>query len=199
MSGRLAGRGLGAARAAVAASAQAAWAALALGGCASQIPQAIRTEPAQPTTVAQVQQAPAALAGRQVRWGGRIVATINLPDSTEIEVLSRALNTDGRPRTGAPGQGRFIARATGFLDPAEYAEDRELTVTGPILGVETRKVGEYPYAYPVVAAQTRYLWPKSLPPPVYPGPWPGWPYGPGFGPWWGPGWGPGWGPWWGPW
>ena len=164
-------------------------------GCASQVPKAIRTAPAAPVTVAQVQQAPTALQGRQVRWGGRIVDTLNLPATTEIEVLSRPLDEEGQPRADSAGEGRFIARIRGFADPMEYAKDRELTVAGPILGVETRKVGDYPYAYPVVEAQTRYLWPETPPLAAYPypvpwgwpgyGPW-GWPYGPGFGPWWGP-------------
>ena len=172
----------------------------ALAGCASQIPQPIRVAPTGPLTVAQVQQAPAPVEGRRVRWGGSIVATINQPQTTEIEVLSRPLSRDGEPSLWEPGEGRFIARIAGFVDPAEYAKDRALTVEGPLLRLETRNVGEYPYAYPVVAAEARYLWPEAPPPSAYPGPvpwgwsgygpwggpWGGWPYGPGLGPWWGP-------------
>lgn len=166
--------------------------ALGLGGCASEVPKAIRTAPAVPLTVAQVQQAPAARLGRRVRWGGRIVATVNRPTTTEIEVLSHPLDDAGAPRGGSDGDGRFIARIGGFADPMEYARDRELTVEGPLAGVQTRKVGDYPYVYPVVAAETRYLWPETPAPAAYPypvpwgwpgyGPW-GWPYGPGWGPW----------------
>lgn len=171
--------------------------ALALAGCASQIPQSIRTAPAQPLTVT---QAPAGLEGRRIRWGGSIVATVNQAHTTEIEVLSRPLSRDGEPRTWDPGEGRFIARIAGFVDPAEYAKDRALTVEGTLLGLETRNVGDYPYAYPLVATEARYLWPEAQPPSANPspwlggwsgydpwgGPWGGWPYGPGFGPWWGP-------------
>lgn len=174
---------------------------LTLAGCASQIPQAIRTAPAKPLSVAQVQQAPAGLEGRRVRWGGSIVATVNLPQATEIEVLSRPLSRDGEPRTWDPGEGRFVARIAGFVDPAEYAKDRALTVEGTLLRLETRMVGDYPYAYPVVAAEARHLWPEAPPPSAspYPGPW-GWPgYGPGWGPWGGWPYGPGFGPWRGPW
>jgi outer membrane lipoprotein len=176
-------------------SPQAAGLALCLAGCASQVPEDIRRAASPSLTIAQVQEAPAALQGRRVRWGGRIVATINLPTTTEIEVLSRPLSRDGRPRENTDGDGRFIARIAGFADPMEYAKDRELTVEGPVVGVQTRKVGDYPYAYPVVAAETRYLWPEAPSPLAYPypipwgwpgyGPW-GWPYGPGIGPWWGP-------------
>ncbi len=179
--------------------------ALALAGCASRIPQTIRTAPAQPLTVAQAQQSPDRLKGQRVRWGGSIVSTVNLAQTTEIEVLSRPLDREGEPRTWLSGEGRFIARVSGFVDPAEYAKDRELTVEGPLMGLSTRKVGDYPYAYPVVAAETRYLWPQTEPPSAYPYPWPwGWSgYGPWRGPWggpWGNPWGPGpYGPWWEPW
>lgn len=174
---------------------------LALTGCASQIPNAIRTAPARPLTVAQAQQAAAGIEGRRVRWGGSIVATVNLPQATEIEVLSRPLSRDGEPSTGSPGEGRFIARIAGFVDPAEYARDRGLTVEGPLLGLETRSVGEYPYAYPVVSAEARYLWPETPPESTYPYPWPwGWSgYGPWGGPWGGWPYAPGFGPWWAPW
>ena len=163
-----------------------------LGGCASPIPQAIRSTPGQALTVAQVQRDPASVAGQHVRWGGTIIAVNNLADVTEVEVLSRPLDADGEPRIGQPGAGRFIARVTGFVDPAEYQKDRPLTVVGALSGVATRPVGHYAYAYPVVRVETRYLWPKAPPPGAYgPYDYPGWygpwcpwgPYGLGYDPW----------------
>jgi outer membrane lipoprotein len=177
-------------------------------GCSSNVPQAIRGDPAEgalkPVSVAQVQQDAESYRGQRVRWGGSIIAVRNLPRSTEIEVLSRPLDGDGEPRADADGAGRFIARAPGFIDAAEYEKDRLLTVVGLIDGVETQDVGEYPYRYPVIAVSSRYLWPEvdSVP---YPygnpwyyggyGPWSGYGYGPGFGPWYGPGFRPWYGPW----
>jgi outer membrane lipoprotein len=179
-------------------------------GCSSNVPQAIRADPAEgaltPVSVAQVQQGADAYSGQRVRWGGSIIAVRNLPHSTEVEVLSRPLDSDGEPRTDADGAGRFIARVPGFIDPAEYEKDRLLTVVGLIDGVETQDVGEYPYRYPVIAVSSRYLWPEVESDP-YPygspwyyggygyGPWSGYGYGPGFGPWYGPGFRPWYGPW----
>jgi outer membrane lipoprotein len=160
---------------------------LTLGGCASQIPQAIRSAPAEPLAVTQVQQDPARFNGQQVRWGGTIIAVTNRPDSTAIEVLARPLGYDGRPRSASQGEGRFIARVAGFLDPAEYEKDRRLTVAGPVTGVETRPVGDFPYVYPVVRVEAHVLWPKVPPPGFYPY------YAPGLAPWYGPWYGPG--PW----
>ena len=181
-------------------------------GCSSSVPSAIRGDvPGQtlnPVSVTQVQRGADAYSGQRVRWGGSILAVRNLANSTEIEVLSRPLDSDGEPRTGADGEGRFIARVPAFIDPAEYAKDRLLTVVGRIEGVETRDVGEYPYRYPVVAVSSRYLWPV-VDTDRYPAgygfpygyPWysgyygyGGW-YGPRYGPWYGPWYGPGFDPW----
>jgi outer membrane lipoprotein len=86
--------------------------------------------------------------------------------------------------------GRFIVELAGFKDPTEYPKARRLTVVGPVTRIETRNVGDYPYPYPVVTGDVRYLWPSppplddTVPPFAYPWyrPW----YGPGFGPWYGP-------------
>ncbi|WP_295441616.1 Slp family lipoprotein [uncultured Thiodictyon sp.] len=168
---------------------------IALGGCASPIPKAIRTAPVTAVTVAQVQQEPARYPDQRVRWGGTIIAVNNLADVTEIEVLSRPLDSDGEPHSGEPGTGRFIARVTGFLDPAEYQKERALTVVGTLAGVQTRPVGDYRYAYPLLRVESRYLWPKAAPPVTYApygypgwyGPWGPWgPYGLGYDPWFAP-------------
>ncbi len=156
---------------------------LLLAGCAtSRVPQAISKAPEKPVLVSQVQQAPDRFLDRRVRWGGTIIAVRNRKQTTEIEILSRPLDSRGRPRGKKSGQGRFLALLTGFADPAEYPEQRLLTVTGRLKRVETRPIGEYPYLYPVVAVEQPYLWPKPLPsgpPYFYPDPW----YHPWFYPW----------------
>jgi outer membrane lipoprotein len=85
------------------------------------------------------------------------------------------------------GSGRFIACKAGFYDPAIFLKDRELTVLGRIDGYESRKIGDYDYRQPRVAADVVYLWPKARPvdvryPAPRPWPWYGWDWGPG---WWG--------------
>jgi outer membrane lipoprotein len=158
-----------------------------LGGCASPIPRAIRDPLVNPVVPTQVQQQPDRYLGQRVRWGGTIMAVKNLPAITEIEVMARDLDADGEPQVQGDGQGRFIAQIGGFLDPAEFEKERFLTVAGVLVGVEKRPVGDYPYAYPLVRVDSRYLWPKAPPPQVYvpygyPAyGYPGW-YGPGYGP-----------------
>lgn len=119
----------------------------------------------------------------QVRWGGSIIATRPESDRTCIEVLSRELNDSARPRaTPDQSAGRFLACRTGFYDPAIFAQDREVTVTGRVVGFETRRIGEYDYRYPRVAADVIYLWPEARPVQAYPH----WhdPFWPGYRPFW---------------
>jgi outer membrane lipoprotein len=133
-------------------------------GCASsQVPQGIRHAPAGAVAVSEVQQEPDRFLEQRVRWGGTIIAVHNRKRTTEIEILSRPLASNGEPRAEAPGEGRFIAQLVGFADPTEYPQRRLLTVAGRLEQVQIRPVGEYPYPYPVVAVEQTYLWPE---PPV---------------------------------
>lgn len=98
-------------------------------------------------------------AGERIRWGGSIVSVSPTASETCIEVLGRNLNDNARPRaTPDLSAGRFLACRAGFYDPAIFAADREVTVTGQIAGYETRRIGEYDYRYPRVAAEVIYLW-----------------------------------------
>jgi outer membrane lipoprotein len=160
-----------------------------LTGCASQIPQTIREAPADNPSLEAVRASPADYMTRQVRWGGKLIETANRQDATWLTVLGASLSKDGEPQPGEDNAGRFIAIVPQFLDPKVYAADRKVTVTGTLLRTETRLVGEFPYTYPVVQAQSWYLWPKE-PEAPYGYPYPGW-YDPWYGPW------PG--PWYSPW
>lgn len=97
--------------------------------------------------------------GKQVLWGGVILNTANLKDSTDIEVLSYPLDTDQKPQRNQQPLGRFIFNVKGYLEPATYAKDRMVTVVGKVSRAQTGKVGESNYTYPVIAAEQLYLWP----------------------------------------
>jgi outer membrane lipoprotein len=163
-------------------------AAVLLGGCASVVPPAIRSAPPGNVQIAQVREQPPQYRGAVVRWGGNIVSTRNERDHTVIEVVARDLDGDGRPLEEDKSLGRFLVNVGGFLDPAIYKPERELTVHGRIEGVVERAIGEYRYAYPVVQADDVYLWKPRPPPQTHPRypyydpffydpwyPW-GWPY-----------------------
>ncbi len=125
------------------------------------------------------------LTGQRVRWGGSIVATEPGKDETCFEVVSRPLDREARPRRTDDSDGRFLACAAGFFDPAVYAEGREISVVGTLQATTLRKIGEYEYRYPRVIAENVYLWPKRepVPPYYYYGPWAGPPWYSVWGPW----------------
>ncbi|WP_456415694.1 Slp family lipoprotein [Thiolapillus sp.] len=159
-----------------------------LAGCASNIPQTITEAPAEAIFARQVQQAPDAYNGKQVRWGGEVLEVANTEQHTDVLVLGRELKNDGEPVKNSPVDARFIARFPGFREPSEFPQGQRITVSGVLSGVEVHNVGEYPYSYPVVNVSDVYRWPKKklrdhypyYPYPPYYGwrPYPGWP------PWW---------------
>lgn len=100
------------------------------------------------------------LRGKIILWGGVIIASTNLKDATQIEVLAFPLDSSHKPDTAAPPLARFLAVKNSYLETQDFAQGRLLTVTGPVTGTLTGQVGEARYVYPVVTPETLYLWPK---------------------------------------
>jgi outer membrane lipoprotein len=100
--------------------------------------------------------------GMLVRWGGRVVSVEPQAQRTCFQMLATRLQGSGRPSDAGDGTGgRFIACRAGFYDPALFEKNREVTFTGRIEGYETRKIGEYDYRFPKLAADVVYLWPEQ--------------------------------------
>jgi outer membrane lipoprotein len=137
--------------------------AIVISGCASKVPEFIRTPPPGDIRVDEVQESTKGFIDSKIRWGGSIISVRNLADETHIEVLSVKLNKSGKPRDNSKSRGRFIARIKGFLEPEEYPKDRLITVIGHISGLEKQPVGSYDYPYPIVDVEGFYLWPEETP------------------------------------
>ncbi len=112
-------------------------------------------------TPAGVAAHPQAGKGRQVLWGGVIIAATNLRDSTELQILAYPLNHAQRPKVGVPPLGRFIAVRQGYLETVDFAPGRQVTVVGPVRGLRNGRVGQMAYVFPVMAAHGLYLWPQD--------------------------------------
>ncbi len=110
-------------------------------------------------TPGKVAAAPQMAAGKQVLWGGVIMQTVNLKDRTQIEVLAYPLDSDTRPKIDDTSLGRFIIEKEGFLEPASYAAQRQVTVVGTVEGNLPGQVGESDYNFPRVTAGKLTLWP----------------------------------------
>ena len=109
--------------------------------------------------VAAVQQNPDAYTNQRITWGGVILTTAVKEKGTEITILAKRLDRETRPIKSDTAPGRFIANINGFIDPAVYAAGREISINGVVVGADTRKVGEFDYHYPVIDADSHYLWP----------------------------------------
>lgn len=94
-----------------------------------------------------------------VAWGGVIVATRTLRDSTEIEALTYPLDRENRPDTASAPAGRFIGIQPGYLEPTDYAPGRLVTLVGTLTGTRSGTVGEASYVYPLMAISRHRLWP----------------------------------------
>jgi outer membrane lipoprotein len=147
--------------------------AAALSGCASDIPRPIRHAPATQLDVATARRGVEQLRGTPVRWGGTIASVENRATETWVEVVEQPLDSSGRPKETDQSGGRFIASIDGFVDPHVYSNGRQVTVAGTLEKTVTRKIGEFPYDYPVVKAETHYLWAtlQELSPAYYYGPY----------------------------
>lgn len=104
---------------------------------------------------------PEAAMGHTVLWGGVILNTTNLKDSTLIEVLAYPLDSDEWPLREQDPLGRFFLLKDGYLEPASYAEGRLVSVTGTVTGTRIGQVGEAGYTYPVISARQLYLWARD--------------------------------------
>ena len=132
---------------------------LLLGACAGS-PDYSRYGADSTITPQGVSAQPQLSSGQQVLWGGVIMKTVNLKDRTQVEVLAYPLDSSERPQIDSVAQGRFILEQAGYLEPATYANQRQITVVGTVSGTLPGRVGNADYNFPLVTATQHKLWPK---------------------------------------
>ena len=96
--------------------------------------------------------------GKTVLWGGTILDTRNLNDSTHIEVLAYPLNSSHRPLLESKPLGRFIIQHQGYLESTAYAQGRVISVLGKVSNSQSGNVGESTYIYAVINSEQLHLW-----------------------------------------
>ena len=104
-----------------------------LAACAP-VSQEIRREAEASPPFADIQKNPDRFKGSVVVWGGLIIETENLKDSTVLKVMQTALDFQKRPADLDRSEGRFIVVVDRFLDPDLFKKGREVTVGGEIVG-----------------------------------------------------------------
>ena len=131
---------------------------LLIGGCAT--PYDIGNADTRVTPTEAAKNVPGML-NHTVAWGGLIAVSKNLQDKTEIEVVAYPLDSQNAPDRYAAPTGRFIVIQTGYIETADFAPGRLITVVGAITETRTGTVGEAKYVYPVVVASKLNLWPQT--------------------------------------
>ena len=96
-----------------------------------------------------------------VIWGGPILDTKPQEETTQLEILAYPLDRSERPQVDRGSTGRFLAVADGYLEPADYAAGRQVTVRGELTDTRQATIGEADYRYPVVTTDTIHLWPRD--------------------------------------
>ncbi len=135
-------------------------AALLLGACASGPRFDTRTYSPSPTPAEAAIDA-ALWQGDRVLWGGMILNSVNHEDGTEIEVLAYPLAGGQRPDTSRSPIGRFIVHEDHYLETADYAQGRLVTVAGQFTSTRDGRVGDARFTWPLVEADGLHLWPRD--------------------------------------
>jgi len=106
-----------------------------------------------------VQADPGVAQGKTVVWGGKIVSSTNLAERTRLEIVAYPTQARAqRPQTDQQPMGRFRAYESGYLETAEYAPGREVTVRGVITGTEQAPIDQVTYTFPTVDIEAIELW-----------------------------------------
>lgn len=117
--------------------------------------------------------------GKLFILGGLIVNTKLTERGSEIEAVYVLVDSRGYLKGIEPSDGRFLAilpREKGFLDPLIYRQGREITLAGEFVGIETGRIDEMEYTYPVFEIKDLYLWEERRFYLVSPPPYPSWYY-----------------------
>lgn len=133
---------------------------LALAGCGSNPPRFAAEGLGTAVTPVEAARDDAVL-GQRVLWGGVIVNSQNLADVSQLEVLAYPLNDRQRPNTDKAPLGRFLAIKPGYLETADFAPGRLITISGKIQETAAGRVGEARYTYPVVHIDDSQLWQRE--------------------------------------
>jgi len=134
---------------------------LVLAGCASSPPRFDTSDIRDGLTPRKVADGADVFEGDSVLWGGTLVSVENREGSTLLQVLSYPLGSGQRPDTDQAAGDRFLVEYPGFLDPADYAPGRAVTVKGRVTGSREGQVGESHYRFAVLHGSDIELWPKQ--------------------------------------
>lgn len=140
---------------------------LLLGGCGPVLSKEALRQVNWGVDYSRVRADPQAYRGKTLLLGGRILEADINREGTSLEVLKFTLGQRDYPEKPDEMNGRFLARTDRFLDPDRYRAGRLITLTGTVVGEQSKPLGKSMYRYPVFRIDAIYLWPEPYPPGPY--------------------------------
>jgi len=162
-----------------------------LSGCAgtyeeTPIPESISQAPPGNLQLIEAMRQPELHQGTRVRWGGSVITILNGAEGiTEIEILERRLDEQGRPSDQGSSDGRFLVRASQQVDADLYQVGSQVTVAGIFKKLQQHRVGNATQSLALVEVSDFIQWDDPYPdyryryyyyPPYYGRPFYRWPY-----------------------
>ncbi len=111
---------------------------------------------------AEVKANPERFRGSTLLLGGQILDDRTSREGSTLEVLRYYLDNSGRPIKVDEAGGRFLVRTDRFLDPKVYEKGEYITLTGTVLGQETRSLNGVEYAYPLFRLGEAHIWKEPM-------------------------------------
>lgn len=134
---------------------------LLVSGCAGGISSQARSQVTHKGPFSPIRQDPESYANAIVHTGGKVIDLVVKEGVSELTVLHLPLDWQGRPKDEDRSEGRYLLRTKQFLDPAVYKKDALLSQVGRVTGIETRTIGGFDYAHPIIEPIEMKLWPKQ--------------------------------------
>ena len=126
--------------------------------CAPPFPKELMARVDRRLPVADLMKEPDQYRGQMVMLGGVIAETKNLQAGTQIEVVQKPLDREGRPEQTDETRGRFLVLSPQFYDAAVFHRGRLITVVGEVAGQRIQPLGEIEYRYLLIQASAVHLW-----------------------------------------
>ena len=122
------------------------------------VPEPFASQVDRSLTFEQLKQSATSYVGKVVVLGGEVLNAKRLPMGTSIEILQLPLDGSEPVMNVQHSQGRFLALQSEFLDPATLAERPRVTIVGEVTGVQTQRLDDIDYTYPVLAVKDMKVW-----------------------------------------
>ncbi len=131
---------------------------LCLAGCATVISRDSLSLVDRGISFGELRREPQRYAGKVLLLGGGIAGVRNTSDGGELEVVQFPTDESGEITDTSATGGRFIAKSSGFLDPALYQAGLLVTLVGEVQGKRVMLLDNVEYTYPVLAIREIHLW-----------------------------------------